>query len=564
MKIFINLDIENIENNENLIRTKHIIFIGLLIIQSTLAYAQSLAFPEAEGFGRFSKGGRGGDVYHVTNLNDDGAGSLRYGIEEMNGPRTIVFDISGTIMLKDRLKIQDSNLTIAGQTAPGEGITIGNGAFIIAADDIIIRYLRVRLGDQTDGDDDTISITSGENIILDHLTASWSIDETLSCQSDEVDLLTVQWCLVSESLTDSHHEKGQHGYGGIIGSLRQSFHHNLYAHHSSRSPKVTWRHHGKVDFRNNVIYNWGYNNCYDGASSHMNWVNNFYKAGPGTDNDVKHRIFELSDEDVGDFETYETLLYADGNFVDGYPSISNNNWNGGIDFSDGATEAKNRADAAFDYPAINEQSAEVAFDSVVAYSGSSLARDEIDKRIAKEVLTGTTTYTGSKTGNLGIIDSQNDVGGWPALEEILRGSDFDSDRDGMADDWEIENNLNPNNPEDRNNYSLHSDYTNLEVFLNNLTVDDGVLSLDDLTGNLNSQKPVAYPNPTNGYFKLLIPDATGEAEISVYNTQIQQVSNKVYTLINQEAELDLSNVPPGLYFIRVHSMNNETVKIFRK
>jgi len=323
--------------------------------------AQQDAFPGAEGFGRYANGGRGGDVYHVINLDDDGAGSLRFGIERASGPRTIVFDISGNIQLESRLSVKKSHITIAGQTAPGDGITLGGHAFYIDADHIIVRYIRCRFGDTSGEQYDAISITGGSHIILDHVTASWSVDETLSCQNEDVDSLTVQWCMITESLRNSVHDKGAHGYGGIIGALRQSFHHNLYAHHSSRSPKVTGRRHCEVDFRNNVIYNWVYNNCYDGTASYLNWANNYYKAGPATDQDVRNRIFELSDEDIApgdcpeDSENYETSLYAEGNYVQGYPGISANNWSGGIDFEKGASEGKNRAHSPFDFPSIIQQ-----------------------------------------------------------------------------------------------------------------------------------------------------------------------------------------------------------------
>ena len=293
----------------------YLVFFTAISFQiSQHAQAQEIvAFPGAEGFGRLATGGRGGDVYHVTNLSDFGIGSLRYGIQTAQGPRTIVFDVSGTIMLNSSLRVDKPNITIAGQTAPGDGITLGGGCLKVSDDHLIIRYIRVRLGDQSGGDDDAVSVTSGSNIILDHISASWSVDETFSNQSESVDSITVQWCMITESLRYSHHEKGAHGYGGIFGSLRQSFHHNLYAHHSSRSPKVSWRRHCKVDFRNNVIYNWGFNNCYDGATSHMNWVNNYYKAGPGTESGVRRRIFNISDEDVGEYLEYETALYAEGN-----------------------------------------------------------------------------------------------------------------------------------------------------------------------------------------------------------------------------------------------------------
>jgi pectate lyase len=442
------------------------------IISGYLLVAQTgkiVAFPGAEGFGRFTSGGRGGDVYHVTNLNDTGTGSLRNGIETANGPRTIVFDLSGTIMLKKKLTVDKPNITIAGQTAPGDGITLGDNSFYVSANNLIVRYIRCRLGDHGEDDKDAVSITSGSNIIIDHLTASWSIDETLSCQSDDVDSLTVQWCMVTESLNNSHHQKGAHGYGGIVGGVRQTFHHNLYAHHASRNPKVTGRRHCEVDFRNNVIYNWGHNSCYDGTASYINWANNYYKSGPGTLTKVKYRIFELSDQDIEegkvnrpeDSKRYETSLYADGNFVDGNPAITKANWSGGIDFQNGATEAKNRVRVPFNFPAIKEQTAEKAYPIVLKNAGASLVRDIIDKRIVNEVISGTVTF-----GKNGIIDSQNDVGGWPVLKSLP--SLLDTDQDGMPDKWELQNGLNPKDPADRNGDLNKNGYTNLEEYLNSL------------------------------------------------------------------------------------------------
>lgn len=445
-------------------------FVLLTLISSICANAQQLAFPGAEGFGRFAIGGRSGDVYHVTNLLDNGDGSLRYGIDGATGPRTIVFDISGNILLKKRLLVNKPFLTIAGQTAPGEGITLYGGTLNIQADHIIVRYIRVRLGDTNGFEDDAVTITRGSNIILDHISASWSVDETLSCQSKSVDSITVQWSIISESLRKSIHEKGAHGYGGIIGATRQSFHHNLYTHHSSRSPKVTGRRHCEVDFRNNVIYNWGFNSCYDGTASYMNWVNNYYKPGPATLPKVQHRIFELSDQTIAaeknnspeDSNNYETSLYAYGNFVEGFPDVTKNNWNGGIDFMNGASETKNRVlKPAFEAPAISEQSAQEAYLLVLEGSGASIKRDSIDSRIIREVTLGIYTY-----GDKGMIDSQENVGGLPVIQSV-KGL-IDSDRDGIPDDWEKENGLNPYDPRDSNKISEEEGYTNLENYLNEI------------------------------------------------------------------------------------------------
>ena len=434
-----------------------------------LVWGEPVAFPGAEGFAAYAKGGREGDVYIVTNVNDSGSGSLREGIRSANGPRTIVFAVSGIIQLESRLKVDKDYLTIAGQTAPGDGICFRDYTFEILADHVIVRYIRSRLGDSAGQVSDAISVTSGRNIILDHCSASWSVDETLSAQSSKVDLLTVQWCMVTESLNQSIHNKGDHGYGGIIGSLRQTYHHNLFAHHTSRNPKVTGRRHCEVDFRNNVIFNWGFNSCYDGTASYINWANNYYRAGPGTSNKVRGRIFELDDGDIEaggnnspeDSQKYETSLFAEGNYVHGFPAITADNWDGGIDFKSGAGEEKSRAVVAFDFPRITEQTAEAAYAFVLASAGASKVRDVIDKRIIDEVKAGKSTY-----GRLGHIDTPVDVGGWPDYRSTVAPADVDLD--GIPDDWEVNNGLNPKNAADRNHYELNADYTNLEVYLNSL------------------------------------------------------------------------------------------------
>ncbi len=448
-----------------------VVLLADLVCQNSLiAQTDKLpAFPGAEGFGKFTTGGRGGDVYHVTNLNDSGCGSLRNGIETAKGPRTIVFDLSGNIVVKSALNVNKPNITIAGQTAPGDGITLGGGCLKISADNIIIRYIRSRLGDQNGAVTDAVTISKGSNIIIDHLSASWSVDETLSDQGNEIDLVTVQWCMITESLSNSIHNKGAHGYGGIVGGLRQSFHHNLYAHHTSRNPKVTGRRHCDVDFRNNVIYNWGFNSCYDGTASWVNWVNNYYKAGPATKSKVRGRIFELSDKEIeagginspDDSEKYETSFFVEGNYVDGFPAVTANNWNGGIDYMGNASEAKNRAVKPFDFPPISEKTAVEVYPVVLKNAGASLVRDVIDKRIVNEVSTGTVTF-----GKNGIIDSQKDVGGWPELKS--KPTPKDTDQDGMPDVWEKENRLNPNDPADRNGDTNKDGFTNLEEYLNGL------------------------------------------------------------------------------------------------
>ena len=453
-----------------------------------------VAFPGAEGFGAHAQGGRGGDVYHVRNLEDHGAGSLRYGIETMTAPRTIVFDVSGTIFLESRLTISRPYLTVAGQTAPGDGITLARYPLQVSASHVVLRYFRVRLGDEVVDRPDAVHIESGSNIIIDHVSASWSIDEVMSSQSSRVDLLTIQWSLIAEALDKSHHEKGAHGFGGILGAPRQSVHHSLYANLKSRAPKVSGRRHCEVDFRNNVIYNWKINNNYDGASSYMNWVNNYYKSGPATRDDVKYQIFELSayyegpNGETGDPD-HVTSLYAEGNYVVGSPTISADNWSGGINYTEGGNEADHRAHSPHDFPALaSETSAVEAYPLVLAGAGASLVRDSVDRRIIREVESGTATF-----GD-GVIDSQNEVGGFPRLYSLP--APPDSDQDGMPDSWETAHGLDPLEAADRNETNLSGTfYTNLEVYLNGLVGDDSVVRGPAILGygeNVFELGPVIY------------------------------------------------------------------------
>lgn len=267
---------------------KSLSFLKLFLVSTLLTgnlYANEkggvLAFPTAEGYGKYTIGGRGGKVYEVTNLNDSGEGSLRAAIEA-KGPRTVVFRVSGTIDLKSALNIRNPYITIAGQTAPGDGICIKRYPLNISADEVIIRYIRIRLGDESTRSDDAISARYRKNIILDHISASWSIDETMSIYHCEN--VTIQWCMITESLSQSNHTKGSHGFGGIWGSNYSTYHHNLLAHHSSRNPR--WASGGGFnDYRNNVLYNWGYNSSYGGEKHQVgnpkfsditvNFVNNY-------------------------------------------------------------------------------------------------------------------------------------------------------------------------------------------------------------------------------------------------------------------------------------------------
>ncbi|AKD03745.1 pectate lyase [Pontibacter korlensis] len=416
---------------------------------------EAIAFPGAEGFGKATTGGRGGKVYIITNLNDGGAGSLREAINAF-GPRTIVFAVSGTIELQSPLTIRNSDVTIAGQSAPGDGICVRNYPVRVDANNVIVRYMRFRMGDTKGVEGDALEGRNKKNIIIDHCSMSWATDEVASFYDNEN--FTMQWCLVSESLNESVHTKGAHGYGGMWGGMGASFHHNLLAHHNSRNPRFNGaRYHGQpskeiVDFRNNVVYNWGGNSTYGGEEGNHNMVNNYYKAGPATSSSKTSRIVNPSSP-YGKF-------YLTGNHVAGNATVTADNWNGGVQ---GAPVEAVKAEQAFTATAIPQQSAAEAYEEVLSKVGASLHRDVVDERVIADVRAG--TGASGKNGN-GLIDSQEEVGGWPELKSET--APVDADKDGIPDAWEIQNGLSPNEPKDGSYYKKGTPYTYLEVYLNSL------------------------------------------------------------------------------------------------
>jgi pectate lyase len=432
--------------------TKAVLALILLMSVGSTAYSQQLAFPTAEGYGKYAVGGRGGAVYEVTTLKPSGPGSLGQALDA-SGPRTVVFRVSGTI--DGKFGIRNDNITIAGQTAPGDGICI-RGSLGIGANDVIIRYIRVRANPTVETD--AIGGRYKRNIILDHVSASWSSDEILSLYHNEN--VTIQWCMITEACAKG--DSG-HRFGGIWGNQYGTYHHNLIAHNDSRNPR--WASGcGFNDYRNNVLYNWGYQSSY-GAEAHqrgdrrnppiesstINVVANYYKPGPATDSGVRDRIAEPSARDSDDKGSW----YVADNMVVGYPAVTANNWLG-VD----GTKYK-RLSAPWDAVSINQESPQGAYNTVLAHAGCSKPnRDSIDRRIIEEVRNGTAAY-----GNNGIITTPSDVGGWPNLQGGP--APVDSDHDGMPDAWETKKGLIPNDAADGNKVAADG-YTMLEKYLNSI------------------------------------------------------------------------------------------------
>ena len=502
-----------------------VLLAGITTISAEEAKEKTPAFPGAEGFGRYVSGGRGGKVYHVTNLEDSGTGSLRWAISQ-NGSRTIVFDVSGTIHLKSVLNIKGGNLTIAGQTAPGDGICIADYPVSIQANNVILRYLRFRLGNKyvTENGADSWDGLGGmdqQDIMVDHCSVSWSIDECLSIYG--VKNSTVQWCISSQSLQDAGHSKGAHGYGGNWGGSGVTYHHNLMAHHESRVPRLGPRYttqlDERLDMRNNVLYNWAGNGCYGGEAMKVNIVNNYYKPGPGTAqiSAVRQRriagIGIRTSQYVKTYPAYQPTehiwgkFYVDGNVNSKYSDVTNDNWTYGmynqITNSDNdnlftaTTKDTIKLSQPIDFVYVTTHTATDAYKKVLAYAGCCLTRDDVDQLIINDTQNGLATHTGSGNHN-GIIDSQEDNkpvdadanwSAWPTLNSTE--APVDTDGDGMPDSWETANGLDPNNAKDGSIVG-EDGYTNLENYLNSIVAEitEGQLEGGTALGNIVKEEPL--------------------------------------------------------------------------
>ena len=446
------------------------------------------AFPGAEGGGMYATGGRGGAVYHVTSLSDDGSeGTLRWAVSK-SGARTIVFDVAGTIELKQDLKISRGDVTIAGQTAPGDGICLKNYSTVVAADNVIIRFLRFRLGDEAPwteseisaGKPDSEDALQGKNqkkIILDHCSMSWSIDECASFYGNTD--FTMQWCTISESMRSCKlHSKGNHGYGGIWGGDNASFHHNLISNHDSRNPRFDHDYvstiKGPVHFINNVIYNWGGNSGYGGESAkgssprQINMVANYYKPGPSSSN--RTRIVNPTTKCSNCNSSSPTdivpgLFYITDNFMYGSDKVTADNWEG-VHPDDKSKKDELKSSSYMGSHTGTMHSAQDAMEKVIAYAGASLSRDDVDKRICSQV----NDDTGSLINDMAQVGEKYGFT-WP--EYKADSTPKDTDKDGIPDSYEDILGLDKNDAKDAAGYTIDTKkrYTNLEIYLHYLVKD---------------------------------------------------------------------------------------------
>ena len=448
------------------------------------------------GAGCEAVGGMGGTVYVVSMLEDSidpstnkaMMGTLRYAVESGDS-RVVLFRVAGTIHLRKPLEIRSGNITIAGQTAPGDGICLADYPLLInGCSNVIVRFLRVRMGEKGSLKDnkeyDAVSVNNCENVVLDHLSCSWSVDECVSCYGNKH--FTMQYCIVSESLRNSVHGKGEHGYAGIWGGENVSFHHNLLAHHDSRNPRFDHDYvntlAGPIDYVNNVVYNWGGNSAYGGEGStnggggrKVNFVGNYYKPGPATKAGVRARLCNPTTRCSNctnklSGSVVPMKMWLEDNYMFGSEAVNNDNWQG-IQPDEASKLNDIKAASPFNFQYSVAGSAEPvaqAFETVLTKAGCALSRDAIDARIVEEVREGKYTYQGT-TSTGGLIDTPSDVGGWP---EYKGGSlPADTDGDGIPDAWEEAHGLSPTSFADSKKETLVAGKTNLECYLCDIVKD---------------------------------------------------------------------------------------------
>lgn len=479
-----------------------------------LPQAKIPAFPGAEGGGKFTFGGRGGRVLVVTSLADDGPGTLRWACEQ-GGARVIVFNVAGIIRIKTPIIVRAPYITIEGQTAPGDGVCVAGESFWVNTHDVIIRYMRFRRGETNVGRrDDALGGNPVGNIIVDHTSTSWGLDENFSMYrhmfdpgdgSKEEKLgtvnITIQNCIYAESL-----DYWNHAFGSTTGGENSSLIRNMWADNTGRNPSVGWN--GIYTFVNNVVFNWHHRSMDGGDyTTNFNVINNYFKPGPVTPKNepVGHRILKPESGRSKLKQKVFGRVYASGNIMEGYPDVTKDPWNGGIQVEgEGGKELPDagkykdfmKSDVPFPMPPISIMTAEQAYNWVPENAGATLPhRDAVDIRIAKQVETGKIEYKEMKTDTdfqfkirklpkdsykLGIITAPWQVGGYP----VYKGTPYkDSDNDGMPDAWEVAHGLNPHDASDAGKLAKNGGgYTNIEVYLNTVA-DRGEHRMPD--GKLN-------------------------------------------------------------------------------
>ena len=536
-------------------------FLLLSFLSAFSLSAQAPAFPTAEGFGKWATGGRGGHVVEVTNLSDDAddpvEGSLRWALKQYSGqPLTVVFRVSGIINLDGDLRCQRTDgLTIAGQTAPGDGICIKGGKCNFGGcQNLIIRHVRFRIGLDADNNflaGGSIGIENASNWIIDHCTFGWSGEENMTIYDNT--LTTVQWCIVHEGLYDAGHGKGVRGYGTQWGGQTATYHHNLLAHNKSRSPRFNGaRSNDKnvlIDFVNNVNYNWGGNGaCYGadwdevGETQHINFVGNYYKPGPAYPGTKASKF--CRNTSGSNPRKLCTQWYMSGNYMEGSANTAcnTNNYNG-LDYSDYTALGYKKADICMSEPfavsdPVTTETAAEAYKSVLAGAGA-FPRDTVDRRIIRETMQGKTTYTGSQSGVApGIIDRPDDVGGYP--EYRTYDTVTDNDHDGMDDAWETAHGLDATDPDDGRTI-LANGYSVLEVYLNSLCGEEIALDFSkpfdfivapDGSGDFTSIQAAVEAVPEDGERHLIFL-RNGTYEENVLIGRSGQPSRKIISLIGE-------------------------------
>jgi len=551
------------------------------------ACAQTPAFPGAEGDGMYTTGGRGGQIVYVTKLTDDGSvGTLRWAVN-LSGARIILFKVAGLIPLTSELRIKNGNLTIAGQSAPGDGICIKNYPVVLQASNVIIRFMRFRMGDEAAAADklagntaygwdgaDAIWGRDMTNVMIDHCSMSWNIDECSSFYDNKN--FTLQWCVMAESMRNSVHSKGGHGYGGIWGGEPATFHHNILAFHDSRNPRFCGSRYTnsplteRVNFVNNVVYNWGGNSGYAGEGGSYNMINNYYRSGIAKSTGASsYRIFSPNPDDGSNSQPLGTWgkFYLSGNVMKNYSPVTLDNWLG---FQPVSLGTKNIADLKstipFSSPVISTQTAENAYNSVTSYAGASLKRDAVDSRIIGNILNGTVSCAAGSNGSTGgFIDSQKDVGGWPAYTYVVTDVPVDTDSDGMPDAWESAHGLNPNSATDGTSTSLDGNYTNIEIYLNSL-----VKSITDIQSG-GSASGLFSPKDTNPAKISAIYHAQSKqlevtSSFTIKNISLRDVSGKLIKSVtshDQKVWIDVTGIQSSIYILTAITTdsNISTLKI---